>query len=79
MNKILRKYLCDFLLVLFHDILIYKKNLNAHVQHVDKALQLLRDHQSVDFSPGTSSERYSLTDSHAKLVSEPMSNDTFTF
>ena len=45
MNKILIPYLHDFMLVFFGDILIYNRTWQAHVHHVDKALQLLRDHK----------------------------------
>ena len=45
MNKILKPYLHDFMLVFFDNILIYSKTWATHVQHVDKALQLLQDHQ----------------------------------
>ena len=41
MDKILRPYLHDFVIVLFYEILIYNKTWDAHVQHVDKAIQLL--------------------------------------
>ena len=45
MNKILKPYLRHFILVFFDDILIYSKTWESHLQHVDKALQLLRNHQ----------------------------------
>jgi hypothetical protein len=45
MNKIFKPYLCNFVLVLFNDILIYNKTWESHIEHVDKSLQLLRDNQ----------------------------------
>ena len=41
MSKIFKPYLCDFMLVLFDDILVYSKTWDAHVQHVGWDLQLL--------------------------------------
>lgn len=40
-NKILKHYLCDFMLVFFEDNLTYSITWIAHVKHVNKALQLL--------------------------------------
>lgn len=45
MNKILKPYLHDFMLVFFDDIMIYSKTWVAHVHQVDKALQLPWDHE----------------------------------
>jgi hypothetical protein len=45
MNKLLKPYLQKFVLVFFDDILIYSHTWDSHLQHVDKLLQLLRDHQ----------------------------------
>jgi hypothetical protein len=41
MNKIFRPFPCNFVLVFLGDILIYNKTWKAHVEHVDKSLQLL--------------------------------------
>ena len=45
MNKIFKPFRHKFVLVLFDDILIYSKTWESHVEHVDKCLQLLREHQ----------------------------------
>ena len=45
MNKILNPYIHKFMLVFFEAILIYNKIWVDHLQHVNKSLQLLRDHQ----------------------------------
>jgi hypothetical protein len=44
MNKILKPYLQAFVLVLFHDILIYIKSWEDHLQHVAQILQLFQNH-----------------------------------
>ena len=44
MNKILKPYVRKFMLVFFGNILIYNKTWDDYLQHVDKSLQLLRDH-----------------------------------
>ena len=44
MNKILKPYLCVFVLVFFDDILIYSKSWESHLQHVSQILQLLQNH-----------------------------------
>ena len=45
MNSIFKKSLRKFVLVSFGDILIYSKTWEENLQHVDQALQLLKDHQ----------------------------------
>ena len=43
MNSIFKPFLRKFVLVLFDDILIYRKSWEEHVQHVDMVLQLLKE------------------------------------
>ena len=45
MNSIFKKFLRNFVLNFFDDILIYSKIWEEHLQHVDQPLQLLEDHQ----------------------------------
>ena len=45
MNSIFKPFLRKFVLVFFDDILIYNKSWKDHVEHVDKALQLLEEKQ----------------------------------
>ncbi|XP_010275983.1 PREDICTED: uncharacterized protein LOC104610859 [Nelumbo nucifera] len=45
MNSIFRSYLRKFMLVFFYDILTYSPNWNMHLEHVQKALEILRQHQ----------------------------------
>ena len=45
MNHLLKPYLQKIFLVFFDDILIYNITWDKHLQHVDKILQLLRDHK----------------------------------
>lgn len=42
MNHIFCDQLRKFILVFFDDILVYSKNLNDHVSHLQQALQVLR-------------------------------------
>jgi len=45
MNSIFKPFFRKFVLVLFDDILIYKKSWKDHVEHVDMVLQLLEEKQ----------------------------------
>lgn len=45
MNRILAEHLRKFVLVFFDDILIYSKTLQEHVEHVSKAMEILRTNQ----------------------------------
>jgi hypothetical protein len=45
MNKLLKPYLRQFVLVFFDDILIYSRTWDNHLLHVDKVLHLLQDNQ----------------------------------
>jgi hypothetical protein len=45
MNKPFQPFHCNFVLVFFDDILIYKKTREYHIEYVDRALQLLQDRQ----------------------------------
>ena len=45
MNSVLRPYLDKFFIVFIHDILIYYKNEEEHVEHLATVLRLLREHQ----------------------------------
>ena len=45
MNYIFKPSLRKLVLIFFDDILIYSRYWEEHVQHVDKVLQLLEDHQ----------------------------------
>jgi hypothetical protein len=45
MNHVFRPFLCHFFLVLFDDILIYRKTWTYHLSHVDRFLHLLSQHQ----------------------------------
>jgi hypothetical protein len=45
MNHVFRPFLHHFVLVLFHDILIYRKNWTHHLAHVDRILDLLSQHK----------------------------------
>ena len=45
MNELFRPHLRKFVLVFFDDILIYSKTWKEHLQHLDKVLTLLKEHQ----------------------------------
>ncbi|KAG7594094.1 Zinc finger CCHC-type superfamily [Arabidopsis thaliana x Arabidopsis arenosa] len=42
MNQVLRSYISKFVVVYFDDILIYSKNLNDHLEHLELVLKSLR-------------------------------------
>lgn len=42
LNEVFRMYLRKFVLVFFYDILVYSKNLQEHMEHLEKVFQLLR-------------------------------------
>lgn len=45
MNRDLKRFLRKFTLMFFDDILIYSKDMRKHVEHLEKVLQLLKQHQ----------------------------------
>jgi len=62
MNHVLHHFLRHFVLVLFDDILIYRKTWTKHLTHVDQVLHLLSQHQlflkQSKFSFGASEVEY---------------------
>ena len=44
-NKKFRHYLRKFVLVLFNDILIYRKSCEEHIKHVDHVLEMIQNDQ----------------------------------
>ena len=42
MNRILRTFIGHFVVVYFDGILIYSKNLDEHIEHLRKVLEVLR-------------------------------------
>ena len=45
MNDIFNEYLDGFLIVYLDDILIFSKNMDDHLKHLDIVLQKLREHK----------------------------------
>lgn len=45
MNKVFKQYLHMFVIVFIHDILIYSRSENEHINHLRIALQVLKDQQ----------------------------------
>ena len=45
MHSIFREQLDDFIVIFLDDILVYNKDLEAHVTHVRKTLEILRQNQ----------------------------------
>lgn len=45
MNEVFRSYLRKFILVFFNDILVYSKDVDSYVQHLELVFQALRWHQ----------------------------------
>jgi len=45
LNNVFHSYLCKFVIIFIDDILIYFKNEEEHVEHLETILRLLREHQ----------------------------------
>ena len=45
MNRVLRPYVDQFVVVFIDDILVYSKSMEEHVYHLRTVLQTLREHQ----------------------------------
>ena len=48
MNDVFRQFLRKFVLVFFDDILIYNRNLEEHIEHVSKVLDVFVKHKLFD-------------------------------
>lgn len=44
MNEVFRPYLRKFVLVFFDDILVFSSNLQDHYMHLERVLEVLREH-----------------------------------
>lgn len=51
MNNILGPYLCKFVLVLFDNILIYSRNWDQHIQHIQQVFTIYNQIQFVSKNP----------------------------
>ena len=45
MNRMLRPFIDQFVVVFINDILVYSKSMEKHVYHLRTVLQTLREHQ----------------------------------
>lgn len=45
LNELFRSYLCNFVLVFFDDVLIYRKSVRKHENQLRVVLQIFRDHK----------------------------------
>ena len=42
MNTVFTKYLDKFVIIYLYDILVYRKDWETHLEHIDKTLEVLR-------------------------------------